>query len=1055
MVDVQTGDLTITDSLDANGDLQAYGFITVAGMANLAGNLTGNGITFNRAVTANGTVDQRFDAGLGTLWAADTIIKTTPGHLTLSGDAIVDLDGQVQVAGGGAFFIDDDVDAESSLLATGGGVTLNATAYLAGDVTGDGITFNGDVTADGTGSQIFDATTDALTTGDSITKTGTGNLTLRGGSGGVDVDLAGAVSVGSGNLSITADNGDVQVGSDLASVLGGVSIISTNGQIYTADGSGALNVAITGYSDGTTGVDLPYGSGKAAIVVKSSQTLSVGESCILTTNGVYDPNGGVDDRDDVDFLVNPEGGKNPGQPIDSAIYLASTDGDINVDSQVGLIPSGGMMVIDANDSVSFGSAFESFLAGNNVDRLEVCSRVTGTLNDAVVNGTLPYASNPESVAGWFSEGYVLRGENPDVSTGAWVLYETGIAPVIWYVDNDAPNDPCHGNPDYSDPNENGSLEHPFDSIQEAIDVAGIGDTVTVLSGAYAGTGNCDIDFLGKAITVRSENGPEDCIIDCNGAGRGFYFHSGEDQNSILDGLTIKEGKPGISCNASPHIANCVLADNWVASSWGGGMSNYGRATRLTGCVFINNVALAGGAIFNYGDLTINNCIFLGNLANSFYPETGGGALCSYSDSSFTITNSLFVANYCASHAGGGAINAFENAEPSRLINCSFSDNYSEGNGGAISCLGSELLLNNCILWNNTCGQFGPAVYASTSSYGTHAIVNISHNNIEDGPSGIFIVPDSMVDWGNGNIDADPKFVSMGHWDWGEWIDGDYHLQADSPCTDAGDPNYVTDANDFDIEGNMRVLNCRVDMGAYEYVPERYFDLNSDGIVNLGDFAILAFYWADSNCVCPDRCEGCDFDESGIIDKTDLRIFCEYWLTEYPVKFDEYSLDSDPGWTTTGQWAFGQPTGGGGTSYGNPDPTSGRTGLDVYGVNLRGDYSTTVGGPHYVTAGPFDCKDYSNVSLKFARWLNTDEPGYVESTIEVSNTGGEPWTKVWEHTRSQLTDSSWRLIECDVSSLADNQETVYIRWGYEIKEYAYPYSGWNIDDVELWGNPVRD
>ncbi len=83
----------------------------------------------------------------------------------------------------------------------------------------------------------------------------------------------------------------------------------------------------------------------------------------------------------------------------------------------------------------------------------------------------------------------------------------------------------------------------------------------------------------------------------------------------------------------------------------------------------------------------------------------------------------------------------------------------------------------------------------------------------------------------------------------------------------------------------------------------------------------------------------------------------------------------------------------------------------------------------------------------------DDPAYVESAIEVSNTGGEPWTTVWEHTRSDLTDSSWRIVEYDISSVADDQETVYIRWGYEVLEYAYPYSGWNIDDIELWGNPM--
>ena len=110
----------------------------------------------------------------------------------------------------------------------------------------------------------------------------------------------------------------------------------------------------------------------------------------------------------------------------------------------------------------------------------------------------------------------------------------------------------------------------------------------------------------------------------------------------------------------------------------------------------------------------------------------------------------------------------------------------------------------------------------------------------------------------------------------------------------------------------------------------------------------------------------------------------------------------------------------------------------------------MGGSYYLTTGPIDCSDYNDIRLRFARWLNTDEPGYVKNTIEVSN--GGLW--IWEHTdRSDITDDGWLIVEYDISSIADGQETVYIQWGYEIlRGDAYPYSGWNIDDIELWGYP---
>jgi hypothetical protein len=42
------------------------------------------------------------------------------------------------------------------------------------------------------------------------------------------------------------------------------------------------------------------------------------------------------------------------------------------------------------------------------------------------------------------------------------------------------------------------------------------------------------------------------------------------------------------------------------------------------------------------------------------------------------------------------------------------------------------------------------------------------------------------------------------------------------------------------------------------------------------------------------------------------------------------------------------------------------------------------------------------------------------------------------------------MEFDISEYADDNPTLYLRWGYQIIDRAYPYSGWNIDDVEFWG-----
>ena len=118
----------------------------------------------------------------------------------------------------------------------------------------------------------------------------------------------------------------------------------------------------------------------------------------------------------------------------------------------------------------------------------------------------------------------------------------------------------------------------YPTIQAAIDASVDGDVVIVADGVYTGTGNRDIDFGGKMLTVQSENGPESCIIDCQASSgnrhRGFFFHTNETAAAVLDGLTIQNGyapynEPcyysggGILCqyNANPTIRNCILRAN--------------------------------------------------------------------------------------------------------------------------------------------------------------------------------------------------------------------------------------------------------------------------------------------------------------------------------------------------------------------------------------------------------------------------------------------------------------------------------------------------------------
>ena len=166
---------------------------------------------------------------------------------------------------------------------------------------------------------------------------------------------------------------------------------------------------------------------------------------------------------------------------------------------------------------------------------------------------------------------------------------------------------------------------------------------------------------------------------------------------------------------------------------------------------------------------------------------------------------------------------------------------------------------------------------------------------------------------------------------------------------------------------------------------------------------------------------------------------------------DYPFTTDPGWSVEGEWAFGTPAGLGGTAHGNPDPSSGATGTNVYGVNLSGDYATTSAGPYYVTAGPIDLKTFSGVRLEFERWLNSDYQPYAYATVEVSNDNSN-WTQVWSNGTVAIQDNAWTLQQLDISSVADDQREVYVRWGYRIVNGAFAYSGWNIDDVSFVAIP---
>jgi len=351
----------------------------------------------------------------------------------------------------------------------------------------------------------------------------------------------------------------------------------------------------------------------------------------------------------------------------------------------------------------------------------------------------------------------------------------------------------------------------FATIQAAIGAVEEPAEIILSDGVFAGDGNRDLDFHGKAITVRSRSGnPESCVIDCGGSPsethRGFYFHSGEDTNSVLMGITVTGGYVaqtshipentggGILClaGASPKIVDCMIVDNTVQFN-GGGISAYesspvfynctvagnsaanscggfwasGGAPQFYGCTFeFNQTDNNGGGGGCDGDLIFTQCVFRGNTAN-----TNGGGLNLYDTSDAVIDQCVFVDNNAGN--SGGAINCWVVCSP-HITRCTLVRNSAGSTGAGIcSQIGSWPILENSII--------AFSVDMEAISCLSDGGITISSSDLFGNTGGNWIDCVASQYGTNGNIEEDPLFCDEG-------LDN-FYLDAGSPCSEDNNPIY--------------------------------------------------------------------------------------------------------------------------------------------------------------------------------------------------------------------------------------------------------------------------
>lgn len=286
-------------------------------------------------------------------------------------------------------------------------------------------------------------------------------------------------------------------------------------------------------------------------------------------------------------------------------------------------------------------------------------------------------------------------------------------------------------------------------IQDALSVAEDGDVVELEDTIYSGTGNRDLDFGGKAITLRSQSGsPENCIIDCGGTAqelhRAAVFQNGEGRDAVIENIAIFNG-----CNAG---GGAILCD--------------GASPTISGCyLLINRSTVDGGAIScrNGGLPLVQNCVMVGNSA----ADDGGVLECR--DGSTVELTGCTIQNARAGDSGG-AIYCTVNGNV--LLNgCTIIECAAPGLGACVSLRegSSATALNTIVAFNE--GQ--SAVHCSVSS------ADFGCCDVYGNPGGDWVggIADQLgVD---GNICEDPFICSPST--------GNYGLHADSPCAAENNP----------------------------------------------------------------------------------------------------------------------------------------------------------------------------------------------------------------------------------------------------------------------------
>ena len=238
-----------------------------------------------------------------------------------------------------------------------------------------------------------------------------------------------------------------------------------------------------------------------------------------------------------------------------------------------------------------------------------------------------------------------------------------------------------------DTNDGYSWTSPKLTIQNATGTVSSNGTVTIADGVYSGNGNTNIT-INRNMTIQGQSQTGTII---NGTNTNWIFTITSDVNVTILNLT-----------------------------------------------FTNGIGYRGGAIYNHGDLTVENCTFTNNTATSSDQRGGGGgAICNFADEgpiTITVTNCTFSYNNAV--RGSAIMNYCDITDHyiiSTVTNCNFINNTAQGLGTIYNLADNGYVnstVTNCTFTNNTATSQGGGIanYCSNSGSITSTAINSTFNS---------------------------------------------------------------------------------------------------------------------------------------------------------------------------------------------------------------------------------------------------------------------------------------------------------------------------------------